>query len=326
MNITKDIALICDDNYCLPTTVCIQSIIDTYKSDEQIIIHVCTFGLNDDNVEILRRMGNQTIKVVNHVFAKNDFESKLKRISQNTHVTPTALIKFELPDYFNYLDSILYLDSDVVVKSDISELLQMEINDCYLAASYEFGDYLTRIQFSLRRKPSDEFYFNSGVMLLNLRKMREELIPDLLWEYKFKKAKTKLMDQESLNAVCSSKTLHLPIKWNFNPIFNTSKYIKLINRVYGTEYQNVTDLETDVRIVHYVGARDKPWKYKSARMRNYWDVFFNKTPYVCNLQLDPTVVERRPFLKAFNGRVREHGLWATICYIVYCIEMKLNAL
>lgn len=319
---TKDIAFICDDNYCMPTAVCIKSIIDNYKSSETINIHVCTFGLNSVNVEKLRRMGTQTVKVVDHVFVKKDFESQLNLISQKSHVTPTALIKFELPNYFHYLDTILYLDSDIVVKSDISELLHMEINDYYMAASFEFFEYLTRIQYSLKRAPSDDFYFNSGVMLLNLKKMREDDISSLLWEYKLNKARTKLMDQESLNAICSSNTFHLPIKWNFNPIFKNQRYVKYINRVYDTDYQNITDLENDVRIVHYVGAKDKPWKYENARMRNYWYDCFVNTPFYCILQLESAVTERRPFFKAFIGRIKEHGLWATLCYMVYCIENR----
>ena len=217
---TKDIAFICDDNYCLPTAVCIQSIVDNYLSRDILNIHVCTFGLNQQNNKRINCLGSENVKVIINVFNEKCLESQLKTILQKSHVTPTALIKFELPNYFSDLDTILYMDSDIVVKSDFLELLQLKIDNYYLAASSEFFEYLRMIQNSLRRKPSDLFYFNSGVMLLNLRKMREDHISDMLWDYKLNKTKTKLMDQESLNAICSSNTLHLPIKWNFNPIFN----------------------------------------------------------------------------------------------------------
>ena len=242
---TKDIAFICDDNYCMPTAVCIQSIIDNYALHDLLTIHVCTFGLNGQNVEKIKSMGSQYVSTVVDVFNASSYEEQLKAISQKSHVTPTALIKFELPDYFQELESVLYMDSDIVVKADISELLQVEMDDYYVCASYEFLDYLNRVRYSLKRGVSEVFYFNSGVMLLNLKKMRDDGITSKLWDYKLNKAKTRLMDQESLNAICSANTKHLPVKWNFNPVFNNQIYIRHINKVYETNYNDTQQLEAE---------------------------------------------------------------------------------
>lgn len=321
---TRDIAFICDDNYCMPTAVCIQSIMDSYALRDLLTIHVCTFGLSGRNIEKLKGMNSQYVKTVVDVFDTTNYEERLKAVSQKSHVTPTALIKFELPVYFHDLESILYMDSDIVVKADISELLQIELGDYYIGASYDFFDYLNRVRYTLNREVSDSFYFNSGVMLLNLKKMRDSGITDELWNYKLNKAKTRLMDQESLNAICSFNTRHIPIKWNFNPVFNNQQYIRYINKVYGTSYNDIQELERDVCIIHYVGAMDKPWKFENARMRHYWERCFKESPFHCNLELAKAPAERRPILQAFLGRLKEQGLWGTVCYMIYCIENKIK--
>lgn len=317
---TNDIAFICDDNYCMPTAVCIQSIIDNYFQCDKLKIHVCSFGLATRNVERLKKMGNSDVEIIINLFDRKKVEDRLNIVSQRSHVTPTALIKFELPNYFKDLDSILYMDSDIVVKSDISELFQIDLSDYYLAASYEFFEYLKRIQYSLKRSLGKFFYFNSGIMLLNLRKMREENISEKLWDYKLNKAKTTLMDQESLNAICASKTLHLPIKWNFNPLFNNKSFVKYINKVYNSNYTALSDLIEDIKVIHYVGAKDKPWKYQNARMRDYWENCFERTPFACELNLSVSKAEERSFYRIIRDKIRENGLWGSLCYMIYRLE------
>ena len=322
---TKDIAFICDDNYCMPTAVCVKSIIDNIVDDVDIItIHVCTFGLTRENVYLLQRLSTNRVKVVVDIFDTAQYKDRINSINQKSHVTPTALIKFEIANYFSYLDSMLYMDSDMIVKRDISELLSLDYNDSYIAASYEFWDHINKISYSLFRSVSKSFYFNSGVMLLNLKKMRDDNISDKLWYYKLNMAKTTLMDQESLNAICAETACHLPIKWNFNPLFKKQSYIKEINRVYCTNYKTLTELEEDVCIIHYVGSTDKPWKYKHANMRHYWDVYYNSLYPNYNLQLIEPSSTKRSSLEAIKDKIHQHGFYGFICNILYLLSERFN--
>lgn len=317
---TNDIAFICDDNYCMPTAVCIQSIIDNYSLSDKLNIHVCSFGLTEQNVEKLKRMSNSFVEIIVDLFDVKNFEGQLQIISQRSHVTPTALIKFELPNYFTDLDSLLYMDSDMIVKDDISELLQMDLCDNYLAASFEFFEYLKRIQYTLKRSVNENFYFNSGIMLLNLRKMREDNISEKLWDYKLNKATTSLMDQESLNAICASRALHLPIKWNFNPLFVNKSFVKYINKVYDLNYASLSNMISDIKVIHYVGAKDKPWKYQNARMREYWEQSFELTPFACKLDLSVSKAEARSLFRIIKDKIYENGIWGSFCYLIYRLE------
>lgn len=317
---TKDITFICDDNYCLPTAVCIRSVIDNYHGS--LTIHVCTFELSEDNVKLLESLSTDEIHVVVDKFYKADYSDKTDKISQKSHVTPTALIKFELPNYFSTLDTILYLDSDIVVKGNIKELLDTDIENSYIAASYEFWDHINRLKYKLKRSVSTSFYFNSGVMLLNLKKMREDKVTEQLWYYKLNKAKTTLMDQESLNAVCSKTAVRLPIRWNFNPIFLNTSLLCEINKVYGCNYNDIMQLNEDARIIHYVGKPDKPWVYKNARMRDYWDNYYDKVFPKKELQLVVYERKKRKRYEAMIDIVRKFGFYGLICNVIYNLKNK----
>lgn len=325
---TKDIVFICDDNYCLPTAVCIQSIIDYMEGKGGLTIHVCTFGLSEDNRNLINRLNNYSndIRIAIDLFIKSDYENVLANVNQKSHVTPTALIKFELANYFNSIDTLLYLDSDIIIKGDISSLLQIDISDYYLAASYEFWEHLRRIRYTLNRTVSKNFYFNSGVMLLNLRKLREDNIPDELWCYKIYKAKTRLMDQESLNVVCGSAVKPLSVIWNYNPIFFEDYYVKELNKVYGEQFENAAEAEEATRIIHFVGKADKPWVYEGSRKRNYWDRAYAQLGTERTVELKKYVAEKRTKKQALKEKIFNNGLWGAICFILNRITHRHNRL
>lgn len=324
--IERNLCLICDDNYCLPTAVCIQSIVDSISEDVVLNIFVCTFGLNERNSEFLISMGCKNIKVFVELFQESIIIERLQSIIQKSHVTPTALIKFELPVHFSHLDNILYLDSDIIVKSDISDLLSLDISNYYIAASFEFWDRIENIMYKFPWNRNEEFYFNSGVMLMNLEKMREDNLTEKLWDYKLNKAKTKLMDQESLNKVCSELILPLSIKWNFNPKFLTNMYIKEINNVYEENYKSATELKNDIKIIHYVGKTDKPWIYRHARMREYWDHSFRNIYQNGQLQFLSLKEFREKHVSKLSfivSMLKNRGVEGLVCFVVYKLKTLL---
>lgn len=312
------IALITDDNYCLPTLVCIKSIINHCSESYNYIIHVCTLGLEEANITKLQELSTANVSVVVDLFNGGLYEEKTKYISQQTHVTPTALIKFELPNYYSCLDKLLYLDGDIIIKDNIDELLKLDISNYYVAASYEFWAYLTAIRYTFRRKFS--FYFNSGVMLLNLKKMRDNNIPDLLWDYKLHQTKTKLMDQESLNAVCGKDAYPLPIKWNFNPVFLDHQYLPHINRIYGSGYGTLKDLENDVSIIHYVGKSDKPWIYRNALLRKYWVACYISLKDVEQINLVDYIPPKRTAIAKLIAKIKQYGFIGTFLFFMFRLK------
>jgi lipopolysaccharide biosynthesis glycosyltransferase len=74
-----------------------------------------------------------------------------------------VLIRAALSKIFSNLDTILSLDVDTIVNENISALWDIDLTNYYLAAVKEPD------------KTTDDFlYINMGVVLFNLKKLRED--------------------------------------------------------------------------------------------------------------------------------------------------------
>ena len=78
-------------------------------------------------------------------------------------LTYMVLIRATYPKIFSQLDKILSIDVDTIVNENISNLWDLDLTDYYIAAVEE--EKLSKVEGS---------YFNMGVAMLNLKKMRED--------------------------------------------------------------------------------------------------------------------------------------------------------
>lgn len=121
------------------------------------------------------------------------------------------------------IDKVLYLDSDIVCRGDIAPLWDTELGDVALGAVRDFmGARLRTIISSreIRRRSESATQFNSGVLLINLRKWREMKVGEaaLAWRRAnpdFRQSH----DQAALNAVLAHDWQQLSARWNFGTWF-----------------------------------------------------------------------------------------------------------
>lgn len=116
--------------------------------------------------------------------------------------TYMTLIRCALPDIFQDLDRILYLDVDTIVFKDLSELYNIDFEDNYMAGVYE-----------VRRKWDTPNYVNAGVLMMNLEKMREDNISAKLIEL-INTQELCAPDNDAINIICKDKLLLIDPKFN----------------------------------------------------------------------------------------------------------------
>ena len=146
------------------------------------------------------------------------------------HRSHASYFRLLLPDVMpQEADKVLYLDSDIVCRGDLRPLWETDIS---LVAAACVREPLMRAQSkrSLWRKllPSREQtaglhraeYFNSGVLLINLARWRENKVTQRALSWRRDNAhRTALHDQDALNAVLEGNWLQLSARWNFGPWF-----------------------------------------------------------------------------------------------------------
>lgn len=153
---------------------------------------------------------------------------------------------------FPQYDKAIYIDSDVILRDDIGELFDIEMGDYVIAACVEpimssckeFHDYVTNA-LGL----SVEEYANSGVMLMNTKKLRKmhylSTTVELMEKYN---ASLVAPDQDYLNVVLRGKIMNLPLTWNAAPS------------------------DKDAKLIHF-NLTEKPWFYKGVEGEDiFWPV------------------------------------------------------
>ena len=127
--------------------------------------------------------------------------------------------------FFTDIDKILYLDSDILVCRDLTELFDTDLNDYVLGGVRDMAPVNDRFhpQGIIVKKFAEKYlnngpYINSGVLLLNLEKMREN--ENLLFETKIPLF---YPDQDLINAAFVGKIKILPLKYNLAPGLHVPK-------------------------------------------------------------------------------------------------------
>lgn len=177
--------------------------------------------------------------------------------------SPGALLRLKLVEVLpNDLSKIIYLDSDVVVEMDITRLWNIDIKKYAMAVVLDRLVIGSDIQSTKKLNiglPLDfNRYFNSGVLFLNLIKIRLEynMFEDC-FSFLMNYPKAPFLDQPALNYVFQKDCLFLPDEYNFYP------------------YRN--DIKSNC-IYHFLG-RDKPWNIRKNEIDYLYWKYFKMTPW-----------------------------------------------
>lgn len=167
---------------------------------------------------------------------------------------------------------ILYVDADILCINDITTLYKIDVKDyLYAAASHSQLTNMSNVFNKVRlRTYESEGYFNSGVLLMNLDKIRQMVDPKDIFRFiEENQLNLFLPDQDILNGMYSDNILAIP-----DQVFNYDA------RKYGT-YETISmglwDLDwifEQCVILHFCG-KDKPWERKyrgrfASLYKHYW--------------------------------------------------------
>ena len=246
---TVDIVLITDANYMDFTRVAINSAKETKCPLSRYNFNIMTVDVSSSDVEALQALASDdvTIRVIPQQ------EADLFYI-RDTHVSKASLLKYYIPNALPELDKVLYIDSDVLVLHDLNKLYQTDVSQVYLAAVKDpswFFENTHVIELNLEKRG---FYFNSGVMLMNLKKIREDNIVEALETFTNNNFRT-YMDQDALNVVVGDKVLLLPFEDNAINFFFEHVDMSTMNEFYGRNWQTYDDVFAPVTILHFASSK-----------------------------------------------------------------------
>lgn len=254
-----------DDNYIPLLSVALTSMIENSSKRFFYQIHILHSGtissVNQNRLTSAYDGNNIAIEFV-------DISKNVEKINEKLHTrdyySKSTYYRLFIPNLYPMYDKILYLDSDIVICGDISELYNVDLKDNLVGAITDGA--------ILKVKPFQEYvenrvgvkhyehYFNAGILLMNNKKLREinfeELFIDLLTMVKFNVAQ----DQDYLNAICRGKVTYIENAWNQMPI-------------------NYIDYEKGKpNLIHY-NLSFKPWHKDNIPYGEHFWKYAQKSPY-----------------------------------------------
>lgn len=211
--------------------------------------------------------------------------------TSNEHISVETYYRFLIQDVLSCYDKVLYLDSDLIIEGDVSELFAVELGDNVLAAAHDI-DYVgnldlnngERVRYSKNVLGLCEpfNYFQAGVLLMSTKMMRE-LHTVEEWLEMAAEPKYIYDDQDILNAECEGEVVFLDNAWNVM-INCGDRFKRVFSFAPATMYDDFMAAYLQPKVIHYAGY-EKPWKPGSCDLAERFWWYARETPYYERLLL-----------------------------------------
>lgn len=155
------------------------------------------------------------------------------------------------------IDRALYLDPDILIINPLTPLFDIELGACVFAAASHTDAIHPATALNNVRLNTSEVYFNTGVILMDMRRAKALIDPDEIFAFAMEHERKLLFpDQDIFNALYGERTLPVPDRvWNYD----ARKYLDNIIRTGGEA--TLDWVMNNTAILHFCG-RDKPWAPK----------------------------------------------------------------
>lgn len=252
-----------NDRFAMPLSTMLSSLLIHLNAAFSVHIFVLDGGVSKKNKRKLQRIADSHEIAIQMQWLDTS-SADMRGLATGAHLTTETYLRLLIPELVpDFVDRLIYLDSDLLVEEDLSKLWNKDMGGHTVLAVRDFGnpDVATGLPHTYARLnySADTPYFNTGVMMMNLKRWRNEDIAGKVIRYSRKYAQSlRFADQDGLNAINAGDCGFLDIRWNVQvaavqnyALWETSHFKHTISERLNT----ITDPPC---ILHFVGP-SKPW-------------------------------------------------------------------
>ena len=217
-----------NDNYAYPLIVLLTSIL--YNSSQQTFFIFYILISPDVKEDKLKKISGLKEKYKNFKNVSIYMGEKFTKYISGGYKTAAVYYRLAISDLLIDVDKIIYLDTDTIVHKDLNDLYNINMGKYYYMGFP--GVDLINIEFNGTRN-----FINSGVMLINLKKLREINSSKLFEDY-YLKYGTKKVDEYLINAVFYDKISFLPLIYGI-PDFGAGSHFTQTSSVFLKSFNNL---------------------------------------------------------------------------------------
>lgn len=240
-----------DSNYLRPAAATISSI-GMFSPGVNLI--VLSNGLTNSEQQLLKNVAS----AANVRIDIRPMRFDLSKLPSPKYFTPAAYSRLFIPQLCPDIERAVYLDADLIVRSDIRELFTVPLNGHPAAAARDPFQWTIGGRAAWKpyvdSLPKNATYFNSGVFVMDLEMWRKENLSEQCFEYAIANPdKMRLVDQDAINAILLGRIQCLESVWNVPPVSDLKETFKTFKVP-----EEWFTWEREAKIVHFMGPI-KPW-------------------------------------------------------------------
>ena len=274
--------------------------------------------------EFLSHYENVSLRFFNVDHLIDDYELT----TSNPHISNETYYRFLIQEVLPEYDKVVYLDSDMIIEGDVSEIFNVEMGENLIGAVKDI-DFLGNLNFqdNERVKYNQEVlhmadpynYFQAGTLVLNAKGLRE-LHSTQEW-MEFACDSTLIYnDQDILNRECEGRVTYLPMEWNV--MHNCDGRVeKVFTYAPAQEFENYFASRENSKVIHFAGF-EKPWTFPNVDLQEHFWKYARQTPYY-----EALLPARAPVVVTnLDERIERHQrLYHPILHIASKVVRKLRA-
>lgn len=293
-----------DKNFMFGAAISMTSVL-LHNKDLNIHFHLFTDYLDADYQQRIVKLAEQFSTKISIYVIDADGLKILPSCHAWSHAMYFRFIAFEYLG--EHIDSLLYIDADVMCKGSLLELTKLNLSEHVAAVVTDVDDS------PARDLEKNRDYFNSGVIYANLKKWKDQNFINAAFDILLdKQNKLSFPDQDVLNILFLNKVIFLPRI--FNAIYGIKQELKSRDLSRYKEY-----ITNDTILIHYVGVT-KPWNswanYPSAQ---YFVEAWKASPWA-DVPLLPARTPKQYKKKSRHERLQGKHFASVISYIGYLLE------
>lgn len=291
------VVLAANNDYVPMLATTVRSMLDNASHSFFYHVVVLTTDISEDNRRIIKESLEPIAPAAIDFVYVSSLVSEYNLTTSNSHISIETYYRFLIQDVLPYYDKVLYLDSDLIIEGDVSELFATDVESKCLAAVVDV-DYLGNYNISAKRQDytrkvlgmQDPYaYFQAGVLVMNTRELRSvcsvsewlEIAQNPSYIYN---------DQDILNVYCEGKVVFLDQAWNV--MIDGGRIKSACSHAPKKVFESYLKAREHEKIIHYAGV-NKPWTTRTCdREEHYWK-YARKTPYYEQLLLMASLNEAK---------------------------------
>ncbi len=208
-----------DDNYAAHSLVTILSIQEHTKETCKNVFYIIDDHIKEETKSFMQEF---SVRFSNEIrfLDMSDVKSVLEKSDIPTwRGGYTAYLKMFAMDKIEDADRVLYLDSDIIVRGDLSPVFSYldgtdaplaMVEDMTVSTRYDFKEYV------FGSSDKSLLYYNVGSILFDIKRWKEQKCNEQLWSFiKSNKRDFMYWEQEVFNLVFKGNIQTLPPEYNY---------------------------------------------------------------------------------------------------------------